>query len=253
MDKVRDVRVHGSADSGSTLSVPMMDGKGSFEKSVLKTNERGLDSREEDEEKADAEEGDEDYIDPFVRWASRGMWHHLLYCLCPIEISEWSDLSTPVKLLQIIQAPIFILFRLTIPVVYEDLEPTPSSASETATEAIVDEGLTVFSSAHVDEGSDEQMVTETPRNLSRTANERSEETRSCVDSSLVDFEDLHGWCRLLNCFQCLITPMLWVLLITGERLLKFFSHLTQSYFFHLLDSLLYHRSSVILLFAHNFT
>ncbi|VDM19252.1 unnamed protein product [Hydatigera taeniaeformis] len=204
VDNACRVGVHSSTSSGSTLSVSTMGERKICEKICAKTDERGSEWREQDEDKEEDEE------DPFIKWASRGMWHHLLYCLCPIEISEWQDLSTPVKIIQIIQAPIFILFRLTIPVVYEDLEPPSNSSPEAAADVIEDEEVTVCSTPHLDGGPNGRMEGEAQLNPPKTANERSEETRSCV----VDFEDLHGWCRLLNCFQCLITPMLWVLLIT---------------------------------------
>ncbi|VDD82899.1 unnamed protein product [Mesocestoides corti] len=156
------------------------------------------------------DEEEEEYLDPFVQWASRGMWHHLLYCLCPIDISEWKNLSIPVKILQIIQAPIFILFRLTIPVVYEDLEPTVPTPKGVEI-PVNEEGGNEHTDTNVEAG----LEVDVSQKHSE-ANDDAEEARSHPDFPLVDFEYLHGWCRLLNCFQCLLTPMLWVLLITGE-------------------------------------
>ncbi|EUB59029.1 Sodium/potassium/calcium exchanger 6 [Echinococcus granulosus] len=208
IDKARSAQAHSPADFGSTFTISTKGKRGICGKIAPKIGEGETELQAEDEEKEEAVE------DPFVRWASRGMWHHLLYCLCPIEISEWNDLSIPVKLLQIIQSPIFILFRLTIPVVYEDLEPTSTSTPESATDVSGAEGINLSSSTYVGREGGEQMQARSPKNSSQTVNERGDELRSGLDSPLVDFEDLHGWCRLLNCFQCLITPMLWVLLIT---------------------------------------
>ncbi|CDS35777.1 sodium:potassium:calcium exchanger 6 [Echinococcus multilocularis] len=208
IDKAHSAKAHSPADFGSTFTISTKIKKGVCGKIASKIGERETELQSEDEEKEEAVE------DPFVRWASRGMWHHLLYCLCPIEISEWHDLSIPVKLLQIIQSPIFILFRLTIPVVYEDLEPTSTSKPESATDVSGAEDINLSSSTYVGREGGEEMQARSPKNSSQRVNERGDELRSGLDSPLVDFEDLHGWCRLLNCFQCLITPMLWVLLIT---------------------------------------
>ncbi|KAM7533130.1 hypothetical protein Aperf_G00000126061 [Anoplocephala perfoliata] len=168
---------------------------------------------EEDEEKSqDEEEGDEEkseYTDPFVNWASK------------VEISKWHELSTPVKIIQIIQSPIFLLFTLTIPVVYEDLEPTPSPVRENEIQMFGDEeGDGSIESRAVTPGDEKGDIEEgvdadaSHNPSSRVATATNEETSGYIDFSHVDIEDLHGWCRLLNCFQCLITPMLWVLLIT---------------------------------------
>ena len=214
-------KAYASSGHGSFTSVSTNGMRSSHERinprvKVGKIDDAVVEEKSVEGDEEDDEEEDMEYVDPFVKWASRGMWHHLLYCLCPIEISEWQELSIPVKILQIVQAPIFLLFRLTIPVVYEDLEP-PSSPQkdveiqlfEDDEEAQAGDGTNAPNSAREGEA---QLVEENP---SRSDNDTSE-IRSYGDTTLVDFEDLHGWCRLLNCFQCLITPMLWVLLITGR-------------------------------------
>ncbi|KAM3184824.1 hypothetical protein ACTXT7_007589 [Hymenolepis weldensis] len=215
-----DVHFNMSADSDSRLSL----GSKSFdrelevrivdktEENVMKPDtEKSMDETEEDE--------DSEYVDPFLKWASKSMWHHLIYTLCPVEISEWHELSIPVKIIQIIQAPIFLLFSLTIPVVYEDLEPNhpPTRDSEIQMFGDRDEEVSVGDVVVAATSGDSGLGVDADvsyNRSSRIATEANDESRSYIDLASVDFENLHGWCRLLNCFQCLITPMLWVLLIT---------------------------------------
>lgn len=226
MDKVgQDIHFNMSADtdSGRSIVVKTADREPEVrifdkveEQTVEQDIEKGVVEEEGEEEKTE-------YIDPFLKWASKGMWHHLLYTLCPVEISEWHELSIPVKVIQIIQAPIFLLFNLTIPVVYEDLEPAPSPVGENEVRLFGNEGGDGNDGSMAVTPGDEEGDIEVKVNAdgsnnrsSRVATEANDETSAYMDLSHVDIEDLHGWCRLLNCFQCLITPMLWVLLITGK-------------------------------------
>nr|VZI52136.1 unnamed protein product [Spirometra erinaceieuropaei] len=205
-------------------------------------DEEEMEGEGEEEEGEEGEMGEEDEEeDAFMRWASKGMWHHLVYSLCPIDIGEWKKISIPMKILQILQAPIFLLFRLTIPVVIEDLEPAPPATTQ-ATETVSSHDLEAASIQGAAGKIPEVTVSGSKLSVTTTATESqisfqssdtvstrvapatSEGPDSRTDSrqpsisensdGLVDFEQLHGWCRLLNCFQCLLTPMLWVMLIT---------------------------------------
>nr|CDS30513.1 sodium:potassium:calcium exchanger 6 [Hymenolepis microstoma] len=215
-----DVNYNVSADSDSRLSL----GSKNLDREM---EVRIFDKVEEKVVKADAERSlneeedceDPKYADPFIKWAKKGMWHHLIYTLCPVDISEWHELSIPVKFIQIIQAPIFLLFSLTIPVVYEDLEPSHQLARDSEIQMFGDENEEVVISDAIistfsgdTESAGDAGVSH--NHTSQVTTEINDDSRSYIDLSSVDIEDLHGWCRLLNCFQCLITPMLWVLLIT---------------------------------------
>lgn len=197
--------------------------------------------REVEEEEVTIEDEEED-DDAFMRWGSKGMWHHLVYSICPIDLDEWKRISIPMKILQILQAPIFLLFRLTIPVVIEDLEPAPPASTEatetslvpipghdvevatiqgaaknSAGEAIIGSKVSMTTIVTESQNSFQSSKTDFPP-VATTAAEGSGPSRqpaiSGSSDDLVDFEQLHGWCRLLNTFQCLLTPMLWVMLIT---------------------------------------
>ncbi|VDK82038.1 unnamed protein product [Dibothriocephalus latus] len=200
-----------------------------------------LEEEEEEEEMAEEEEED----DAFMKWGSKGMWHHLLYSLSPIDFDEWKRISLPMKLLQILQAPLFLLFRITIPVVIEDLEPAPPAPPASAQPT--DASPLPASNRDLEAGSfqgaanrgGDESISGSKLSMTTVASEsyisfRGSEnvsppvvavsadgpepspSPSIPESSdgLMDFEQLHGWCRLLNCFQCLLTPMLWVMLIT---------------------------------------
>ncbi|CAL8096508.1 unnamed protein product [Calicophoron daubneyi] len=152
------------------------------------------------------------------RWASQGMWHHLGYYLIPIDLESWSENSILIRVMQVVRAPIFLLFRLTIPVVLEEMK-------EESVKMLVD----VESLPPADEGNETvdhmETVIEEDGQSSKQESKEINEMAQEEDAEILDFEALHGWCKPLNVWHCLIVPMLWPMLLTNDGKLIGFSRI----------------------------
>ncbi|XP_018651694.1 putative na/ca exchanger [Schistosoma mansoni] len=148
------------------------------------------------------------------KWAMKGVWHHFAYYMIPIDVESWPQQSVFSRFLQILQTPIFLVFRLTIPTVIEEL------ADDTETQGFAQESNI------------EQKINEPSREISTIP----EENKFTLNSSqpelnhsndfvpentdrepvAVNLELMHGWCKPLNVFQCLLVPALWPMLLTAN-------------------------------------
>ncbi|TPP64969.1 Sodium/potassium/calcium exchanger 6 mitochondrial [Fasciola gigantica] len=139
------------------------------------------------------------------KWASKSMWRHFVYYMIPIDIETWPETSWFSKSLQILQIPIFMIFRITIPTVLEELL---DESAESQVEIVKGDRIEVSRTM--------QPVEEEPESEGeRTPKERSIVSES-QESSELDYEAMHGWCKPLNVLQCVVVPTLWPLLLTSN-------------------------------------
>uniref|UniRef100_A0A5K4F5Q4 Sodium/potassium/calcium exchanger 6 n=1 Tax=Schistosoma mansoni TaxID=6183 RepID=A0A5K4F5Q4_SCHMA len=175
------------------------------------TTFRGEGEEEKDEGDEEIEEEEMSWLE---KWAMKGVWHHFAYYMIPIDVESWPQQSVFSRFLQILQTPIFLVFRLTIPTVIEEL------ADDTETQGFAQESNI------------EQKINEPSREISTIP----EENKFTLNSSqpelnhsndfvpentdrepvAVNLELMHGWCKPLNVFQCLLVPALWPMLLTAN-------------------------------------
>ncbi|KER28275.1 hypothetical protein T265_13622, partial [Opisthorchis viverrini] len=146
-----------------------------------------------------------------IQWASKGVWHHFAYYMIPIDVDSWPNLSIISKISQVLKVPIFVIFRLTIPTVFEELTDEA--------EILVDRGELVEVTRSMDavvEESESGTNTSLPRCSSESLNSDPEKGGDSVEDVPfeLDLEAMHGWCKPLNVAQCIIVPTLWPLLLT---------------------------------------
>lgn len=143
------------------------------------------------------------------KWASKSMWHHFVYYMIPVDIETWSETSWLSKFLQVLQTPIFMIFRITIPTVLEEL-----------LDESVENEVVIIKDERKDVSRTMRPVAEEPE--PEYENEPIPNEQSVVsegqESTELDFEAMHGWCKPLNVLQCVIVPTLWPLLLTCEFL-----------------------------------
>ncbi|VDP68879.1 unnamed protein product [Echinostoma caproni] len=154
------------------------------------------------------EEVEEDQIEEKIwlaKWASKSMWHHFVYYMIPVDIEAWPETSLISKFLQILQTPLFMVFRITIPTVLEELmDETP------------DNEVAVMKGERIEVSRTMQPVQEEPESETEPTPKEQSILSESQESSVLDFEAMHGWCKPLNVLQCVIVPTLWPLLLTSN-------------------------------------
>ena len=139
------------------------------------------------------------------KWAMQGVWHHFAYCMIPIDVESWYEHSYFSRFLQILQVPIFLVFRLTIPTVLEEL---PDETFSEETESIPD-------TKPVEQDQMSTVLEEPePDQSSSNGEEIVESSETIPTSTETAFDHMHGWCKPLNVAQCVIVPTLCPLLLT---------------------------------------
>ncbi|VDQ11090.1 unnamed protein product, partial [Trichobilharzia regenti] len=143
-----------------------------------------------------------------------GVWHHFAYYMIPIDVESWHQQSIFSRFLQILQTPIFIIFRLTIPTVLEEL--ADESEQDVYAQQPVDANQQISETTReivtVLEGKELTFSTNPPE-----SNHESEfDVNKQTETVEVNLEFMHGWCKPLNVFQCLLVPTLWPMLLTGK-------------------------------------
>ncbi|KAF8571268.1 hypothetical protein P879_01224 [Paragonimus westermani] len=145
-------------------------------------------------------------------WASKGMWHHLAYYMIPFDVESWMELSVLSKIMQILKIPIFIIFRITIPTVLEELTDDVVEGEQKKTEDTKKSEVKHSVETTIDgrryDGNSAPMST--PFAIEINTKVEDEQPQ------MLDFEAMHGWCKPLNVAQCVIVPTLWPLLLTSD-------------------------------------
>ncbi|CAH8514149.1 unnamed protein product [Schistosoma turkestanicum] len=198
--------------------------EGSF-KEYEDVKEAAIKEEEEDDENDNdeeiEEEEEEEEMSWLEKWAMKGVWHHFAYYMIPIDVESWPQQSIFSRFLQILQTPIFIVFRLTIPTVIEEL------ADSTEREVSVEKSN--VEQKKIDEQPPSREITTIPEENKFTLNSTTSQSESNHHSTefvtekktdnepiAVNLELMHGWCKPLNVFQCLIVPALWPMLLTAN-------------------------------------
>ncbi|VEL08096.1 unnamed protein product [Protopolystoma xenopodis] len=104
--------------------------KGAIDEEGKKDEMEDVDDEDMDKEEEPEEPTMPDLSMRMLLWASRSMWHHLIYTMIPIDIEAWQDQSHFRRILQIVQSPIVFVFRATIPVVFEEMADSEDEAGE---------------------------------------------------------------------------------------------------------------------------
>ncbi|KAL3317067.1 hypothetical protein Ciccas_004284 [Cichlidogyrus casuarinus] len=147
-------------------------------------------------------------IERIQEWACANMWNHFLYTISPIDLTAWFSKKLPMKLLAILHAPLVLIFRLTIPIVLEEL--TDSTVVEDAAEIpsiMEDEAICPM----------DQIPSYNKSNPPRQSDPYLELKDITVSNKQVlDEEAMHGWCKILNCAHCIICPLSWTMLIASK-------------------------------------
>ncbi|CAH8555577.1 unnamed protein product [Schistosoma intercalatum] len=166
---------------------------------------------ENDEEDEEIEEEEISWLE---KWAMKGVWHHFAYYMIPIDVESWPQQSVFSRFLQILQTPIFLVFRLTIPTVIEELADdteTKGSAQQSNIEQKINEPSREIST--IPEENKFTLNSSQPE-LNHSNDFVPENTNH--EPVAVNLELMHGWCKPLNVFQCLLVPALWPMLLTAN-------------------------------------
>nr|CAH8856675.1 unnamed protein product [Trichobilharzia regenti] len=191
--------------------------EGGFQDYENENEIRKLESGEEEDEDLTDEEEEEEVKDEcswLEKWAMQGVWHHFAYYMIPIDVESWHQQSIFSRFLQILQTPIFIIFRLTIPTVLEEL--ADESEQDVYAQQPVDANQQISETTReivtVLEGKELTFSTNPPE-----SNHESEfDVNKQTETVEVNLEFMHGWCKPLNVFQCLLVPTLWPMLLTAN-------------------------------------
>ncbi|KAA3680067.1 solute carrier family 24 (sodium/potassium/calcium exchanger), member 6 [Paragonimus westermani] len=145
-------------------------------------------------------------------WASKSMWHHLAYYMIPFDVESWVELSVLSKIMQILKIPIFIIFRITIPTVLEELTDDVVEGEQKKTDGTGKSEETQSVETTVDKRRYAENSAPMSLPFAIEINTKVEDEQP----QMLDFEAMHGWCKPLNVAQCVIVPTLWPLLLTSD-------------------------------------
>ncbi|KAF7262318.1 hypothetical protein EG68_00336 [Paragonimus skrjabini miyazakii] len=210
-----------------TLSVPSQEDE-TFDKMMFPSRKITLDLVPKETQQTDAiaifpkgpqlteldqlEEIEGTEVSQLTLWASKGMWHHLAYYMIPFDVESWVELSVLSKVMQILKIPIFLIFRITIPTVLEELTDDMVVEDEKKIE-----GNEKVEVAHCDETTvDKAQYAGNSTLISSLFPTEIETKAEEQQPQMLDFEAMHGWCKPLNVAQCVIVPTLWPLLLTSD-------------------------------------
>ncbi|CAH8531095.1 unnamed protein product [Dicrocoelium dendriticum] len=138
-------------------------------------------------------------------WASKGVWHHFIYCMIPVDVESWAEVSVLSKTIQLLQVPIFLIFRITIPTVLENFS-----------DELPGVGLTDEHCDKLKEKRPMETVVEETESETSTPTKKESPCFNETAHTQLDLEAMHGWCKPLNVIQCAIVPTLWALLLTAN-------------------------------------
>ncbi|KAH8870564.1 Mitochondrial sodium/calcium exchanger protein [Schistosoma japonicum] len=168
---------------------------------------------DEEEDYYESEEMEEEEMSWLQKWATKGVWHHFAYYMIPIDVESWHQQSIFSRFLQILQTPIFIVFRLTIPTVIEEL--TDDTEKEVSIQKPNIEQKANGISQEINKITEENKFT-LNYNQSEPSHSTEDVTEKTEEHVIINLELMHGWCKPLNVFQCLLVPALWPMLLTAN-------------------------------------